>query len=110
MNTPELTALTAAAGLTVGIAIGGAFGFIQQNAKRRHEYRQKNGTATSAFSLVPGSMTRVALFLGVLALVQVLCPLFFEGTTQWFVTAGVVLGYGWILAQNFYRRIKLSGN
>jgi hypothetical protein len=30
-------------------------------------------------------------------LVQFLCPLLFAGASQWWVSAGVALGYGWQL-------------
>ncbi len=53
-------------------------------------------------------MTRVAMLLLALALVQVACPLLFTHYNQWLVSGGVVLGYGSILFQQLRRRVLAS--
>jgi hypothetical protein len=46
---------------------------------------------------MPGSMRRTAYLLVALALVQLVCPLLFTNGCQWWVSGGVVLGYGALL-------------
>ncbi len=87
-----------AAGLAGGV-IGIGFGTLQGAARRRHEKLQDDGRLKSGWAVMPGSGRRVAYLLIVLAAVQLLCPLLFAGSTRWFVSAGVVLGYGWTLWQ-----------
>jgi hypothetical protein len=89
-------------GLLAGGAIGFAFGLVQQRALRRNEQRQQTGKLKNEFSVMSGSMKRVAWLMIALLLVQVVCPLFFRDGTQWWVSGGVVLGYGTIL----YRQLR----
>lgn len=88
-----------------GVAIGWAFGLLQQFAAKRHAEKEATGKLNSAWSLMPGSMTRVAFLLIALAIVQVICPMFFTGNAQWAVSVGVVLGYGWTLYQAMRARL-----
>ena len=90
-------------GLLAGGVIGYAFGLLQSAALRRHEQQEKNGKLKNGWSLMPGSGARVAYLLVALALVQLVCPLLFVDGTQWLVSAGVVVGYGWLL----YRQLRL---
>jgi hypothetical protein len=92
-------------GFVAGGAIGWGFGLLQQAATRRHERLQLTGKLNSTWSLMPGSMTRVAFLLVALAMVQAICPMFFGGVAQWCVSAGVVAGYGWMLFQNMRARL-----
>jgi hypothetical protein len=89
-----------------GAAIGWGFGLVQQFAAKRLADRQATGKMNSAWSLMPGSMTRVAFLLVALAIVQVFCPMFFTGNAQWAVSVGVVFGYGWTLYQSMRARIS----
>ena len=89
--------------ILVGTAIGYAFGLLQQVAKRHNEKLAKSGKLRNPWSIVPGSGARVAYLLITLALVQWLCPLLFTDGTQWWVSAGVVAGYGYML----YREMRL---
>ena len=92
-------------GFLLGGAIGVSFGMIQDAAFARNQKRQQSNKISSGWAVMPGSMSRVAYLLVVLALIQVACPLLFEGNTiQWIVSAGVVLGYGWMLYSQFRRR------
>jgi hypothetical protein len=93
-------------GVAAGAMIGYAFGLLQAVALRRHEQQQQNGTLKSGWSLMPGSGARVAYLLAALALVQFVCPLLFVAGTQWLVSAGVLLGYGWTLFLQLRRRLK----
>jgi hypothetical protein len=90
-------------GLLAGSAIGYGFGLFQQAALRRNEERQLAGKLKNGWTLMPGSGGRVALLLIVLALIQVICPLLFRDNTQWWVSGGVALGYGWVLFQQIRR-------
>jgi hypothetical protein len=90
-------------GLMAGGVIGYAFGLLQAAALRHHEELEKGGKLKSGWSLMPGAGARVAYLLIALALVQLVCPLLFVDGTQWVVSVGVVLGYGWLL----YRQLCL---
>ena len=86
--------------IIIGAAIGYVFGAIQHAALLYNKRRQENGNLKNGWILMPGSMGRVAILMVVMALVQVLCPIFFDDTTtQWLISVGVVLGYGWTLLQ-----------
>lgn len=88
-----------------GTAIGWAFGLVQQFAAKRNAQMQATGKLNGVWSLMPGSMTRVAFLLVALAIVQVVCPMLFTGNAQWAVSAGVVVGYGFTLYQAMRTRI-----
>jgi hypothetical protein len=90
------------AALAAGGLIGYVFGTIQQIALRRNEKRQETGQLNSGWAVMPGSGRRVAYLLIALVLVQLICPLFFVNGSQWWVSGGVVLGYGTIL----YRQLR----
>lgn len=104
MATSFVSLVIALAGFLVGGLIGVSFGLIQRAAKRRNEKREHAGSFKNAWITMPGSMTRVALLMLALVLVQVGCPLLFEGDIQWFVSAGVVLGYGLMLFKELHSR------
>jgi hypothetical protein len=87
--------------VTAGGLIGYGFGTIQNLAYRRNMKRQAAGQLNNGWAVMPGSFKRIAYLLVTLFLVQILCPLLFVYGVQWFVSAGVVLGYGWVLYQNF---------
>jgi len=92
--------------LVAGTMIGYTFGNIQVAAARRYEKLQLQGKFTSGWAATPGSFRRVAYLLVALALVQFLFPVFFAqgGASQWFVSVGVVSGYGWTLYRQFRLR------
>ncbi len=92
------------AALAAGALIGYVFGTIQQIALRRNEKRQEDGKLNTGWAVMPGSGRRVAYLLIALVLVQLICPLFFVNGSQWWVSGGVVLGYGTILYRQFRRR------
>ena len=92
------------AALVAGGLIGSAFGAVQEIALKRNEQRQQTGDLKNGWSVMPGSMRRVAYLLIGLVLVQILCPLFFENGSQWWVSAGVVLAYAWFLFRGLARR------
>jgi hypothetical protein len=90
-------------GVTSGAGIGYAFGLLQAVALRRNEQRLREGNFKSSISLIPGAGARVAYLLVTLLIIQVVCPLLFRDGTQWWVSGGVLLGYGWTL----YRQLML---
>lgn len=96
--------LLAAAGILGGI-IGYSFGYVQQVAQKRNQEKQRNGAMNSVLAVMPGSGIRIAYLLVLLFLVQLACPLFFDATGQWFVSGGVVLGYGWTLIADLKRKL-----
>jgi hypothetical protein len=85
------------ASLLAGGAIGLAFGMIQQRALERNQKRQQNGNLNSGWAVMPGSTGRVAYLLVTLVLIQIVCPVFFVDGCQWWVSGGVVAGYGALL-------------
>jgi len=92
--------------LLVGGAIGYGFGLVQLRALRRYEKMQIAGKLKHYVGVMPGSMRRVAFLLLVLLIVQVLCPVFFADGTQWWVSGGVMLGYGCHMFQQLQAKRK----
>lgn len=98
-------------GLILGSTIGLGFGLIQAAALRRHERLQADGKLNNGFAVIPGSMRRTAYLLVALALVQIISPTLFVGASQWWVSAGVVMGYGILLfGQLRQTRASLAGD
>lgn len=98
----EIIRYTAA--LVAGGLIGFAFGIVQEIALRRNEKRQERGELNNGWSLMPGSGLRIAYLMVALALIQVICPVFFYNGSQWWVSAGVVFGYGITLFRQLRQR------
>jgi hypothetical protein len=91
-------------GLLAGSALGYLFGMVQRAALRRHEKLLGRGEFGSGWTVVPGSFRRVGFLLIALVLVQIVCPILFVGGTEWLVSAGVILGYGAVLYQQWRSR------
>ena len=91
--------------LIAGGLIGYAFGLVQAAARRQNEIKEAGGKLKSIWLLMPGSGIRVAYFLVALVLVQLVCPLLFADGTQWWVSGGIVLGYGWLLFAELRQRV-----
>lgn len=103
----QLTSLVwSLAGLIGGTIVGASFGAIQDAASRRHRKREQAGKLNSAWAIVPGSMRRVAFLLATLALIQVTFPLLFTNGFQWWVSGGVVAGYGTMLFLQLRHRMS----
>ena len=104
---PQLiTMLQSIAGLLAGALIGTGFGFIQYAARRRNERLQESGKLKSGWAVMPGSGKRVAMLLVALVIVQFVCPLLFQDGVQWWVSAGVVGGYGGVLFWQLRQRLS----
>jgi hypothetical protein len=108
MESHFIDIVRSSAGLLAGGVIGLSFGAIQDAARRRHERLQLRGGLSNAWSIVPGSGARVAYLLVALVLVQVLCPLLFVEGTQWWISGGLVAGYGWSLLQKAVHLRKVN--
>jgi hypothetical protein len=93
------------AGLLAGGIIGASFGVIQNAASRRHLERQQAGQLNNGWAVMPSSMRRIAYLLGALALVQLIFPLLFTTGYQWWVSVGVVTGYGLLLFVQLRQRL-----
>jgi len=96
--------IRALAGLVAGGVIGLGFGWVQNLALRHNQKRQQRGNLQSGWTVMPGSMSRVAYLLLALVLVQILCPLLFVNSSQWWVSAGVVAAYGALLFRRLGQR------
>jgi hypothetical protein len=101
----DLIAATAA--LVAGGIIGAGFGIVQEAARRRNERLQAAGRLSNGWAVMPGSGKRVAFLLIALVLVQVFCPLLFSNDTKWWVSGGVAVGYGGMLAIHLRGRLPL---
>jgi hypothetical protein len=98
----------AVTGVSLGALIGFGFGTLQRYARAQHAARQASGALNNGWTLMPGAGGRIALFMVVLVLVQVLCPLLFENQNiPWIISTGVALGYGWTLVQKLKREASL---
>jgi hypothetical protein len=75
---------------------------LQEFALRRHQQREQSGDFHNGWAVMPGSMRRVAFLLIALVIVQILCPILFVGASEWWVSGGVVAGYGALL----FRRLR----
>ena len=101
--------LASIAALIVGGLIGAAFGALQNAARRQNEKRQLEGKLKSGWAVMPGSGTRVAYLLVTLVLIQILCPILFKnGMTQWWVSGGLVAGYGVMLFLQLRQRMSAN--
>jgi hypothetical protein len=89
--------LSGLAALAAGSLIGLGFGAVQDAAARRYQRLQNSGELSNGWAVMPGSMRRVGYLLVALAGVQLICPLLFSNGCQWWVSGGVVAGYGWSL-------------
>jgi hypothetical protein len=97
------------AALIVGGLIGTAFGQLQNVARRQNEKREAEGNLKNGWSLMPGSGVRVAYLLITLLLIQIICPMLFNnGSTQWWVSGGVVAGYGAMLFIQLRQRLSVN--
>src|SRR5436309_3435634 len=81
--------------IVFGVLIGGVYAGLQLSALRKNEQRQREQGAPSVTGIVPGSMTRVALLLMALVLVEVIVPAQYK-TPQfhWALVISVGLAYG----------------
>lgn len=95
-------------GIAAGATIGYAFGLLQNAALRRNAERQKDGKLKNGWTLMPGSGVRVAYLLIALVLVQLICPLLFVDGTQWWVSGGVIAGYGVMLYHQLRLKMRLA--
>jgi hypothetical protein len=94
--------------VAAGGAIGYFFGVIQMRALRRNEQKQQTGELSNGWAVMPGSMTRVAYLLVLLVAIQIVCPLLFKDGIQWCVSAGLVMGYGYVLFRRLASRRKAN--
>lgn len=90
--------------VAAGGVIGYGFGIIQNLALRRNQRKQQTGVLTNGWAVMPGSGARVAYLLIVLVAIQFLCPLLFKDGTQWLVSGGLVMGYGYTLFRRLMQR------
>jgi len=109
METSLIYVIRTVLALSAGGAIGYGFGLIQAAAQRRNERRQKGGELENPWTVMPGSGLRVACLLLALVAIQVVCPLFFADGTQWWISAGLVGGYGWLLFRKLQERRLARG-
>ncbi len=105
METTLFGILCRGSALIAGGAVGSAFALLQNMALRRHEKLEQSGKLKNGWSLMPGAGARVAYFLIALLLVQICCPVLFADGTQWWVSGGVAVGYGWFLARQLRQRL-----
>ena len=105
MQIQLMTAVWSLLAVLAGGIIGVSFGMLQTKAWRRNQQMEQSGKLNTGFGVMPGSMRRVAYLVVALALVQVVCPLLFTNHCEWWVSAGVVGGYGAMLLIQLRRRL-----
>jgi membrane protein YqaA with SNARE-associated domain len=91
--------------VVAGGLVGYCFGKIQEIAAQRYQKLQEDGQFKSVASMVPGSMRRTAGLLMALAAVQLVCPMLFTNGSQWWVSGGLVAGYGLVLYNQIRARM-----
>ncbi len=104
MNNPITTVLLFFGAIIIGSGVGLLFGTLQNAALKKHERLRESGKLKSGFVIMPGSFSRVAVLLVVLVIIQIAIPPLFQGNTQWIVSAGIILGYGWTLLKQLRNR------
>ena len=92
-------------GLIAGAGIGYGFGLVQDAAARRNQRLEDSGKLKSTWAVMPGSMRRVSYLVIALVLVQAICPLLFANGIQWWVSGGVVGGYGLVLYSQLRQKL-----
>ena len=92
----------------VGAGIGVAFGYLQNIALRRNQKQVETGEFKSGWNIMPGSGGRVALLLISLVIIQLVCPLLFADGTQWWVSGGLLAGYGFMLYRTLREKRKAN--
>ncbi len=84
------------ASLLLGVAIGLAFGLIEERIRLR---RAKTTRERPSYGFGSSTLRRTAYLLATLVAVQALCPLLFSEGLQWSVSAGLLAGYGMVLCR-----------
>ena len=95
MNLPDILRITVS--FLVGASIGYGFGLLQTAARLQNQVKEAGGQIKSIWRLMPGSGQRVAYLLLTLVLIQIVCPMLFSEGIQWWVSGGLLLGYGYTL-------------
>lgn len=101
-----LNGVLATSATVAGVVIGYGFGVLQQMALHRNEAKQRTNDLGTGWSLMPGSGARVAYLLIALVIVQIACPMLFADGIQWWVSGGLLVGYGWTLLRELRRRLR----
>jgi hypothetical protein len=84
--------------LLFGGAVGIIFGILQHRALLRDQKRQEGKSLKRRRLVIPSSFRRIFYLIMLLMAIQYVCPfLFRDSSTQWILTAGIVIGYGWTL-------------
>jgi hypothetical protein len=104
MSNELMNMVASIVGLISGGLIGAGFGAVQELARRRYQRLQRGGKFNNVWAAIPGSGMRIAFLLLALVLVQVICPLLFTQGAQWWVSGGVVAGYGAMLFRQLAQR------
>jgi hypothetical protein len=110
MNDQSFSFLYSTFAILTGGIIGLLFGLLQNKALLYNKKLQSQGKLKRSFLIMPGSFTRIAILLFILALVQITCPIFFNGNIQWLVSAGILLGYAYTLIKQLQHRISDNHN
>ncbi len=108
MDSQPFSILYSILALIIGGAIGLLFGLVQNQAFLRNKKLQSEGKLKNNLMIMPGSFTRIAGLLIVLVLVQITCPIFFNGNIQWMVSAGILISYAFSLLKQLNNKISNS--
>ena len=88
--------------LLAGVSIGYPFGLLQTTADK-----QRDGKPTGKWpAFLSGKGARITYLILTLVVIQLTCPFFFVAAIRWWVSGGVMLGYGWTLCRQISLRLK----
>ncbi len=114
MNADIMYTLLSAGAVIFGIGTGITFGTLQHKALLRDQQMQSAKEYKKRRLVVPSSFRRIFYLVIMLMVIQYTAPMLFKNTsTQWILTAGIIIGYGWTLVRrlrtykNDYTRIAL---
>ncbi len=106
MNGQSISIFYSILAMLTGGVIGLLFGSLQNGAFRRNKLLRTEGRLKNGWMIMPGSMSRVAVLLVILVVIQAACPVLFNGNIQWMVSAGLLLGYGYTLLRHLRMRVE----
>jgi hypothetical protein len=107
MGTQILNIVLPLVGSATGAGIGLAFGLLQNAAQQHNQERLERGDLRNTWSLMPGAGVRVAYLLITLAVIQAFFPVLFADGVQWWVSGGLVAGYGYTLFMKLRRKLSM---
>jgi hypothetical protein len=100
MNAGLFYTIISLGALIIGLGVGVTFGTLQHKALLRDQIKQANKDYKKRRLVVPSSFRRIFYLVISLLVIQYAAPILFHtSSTQWVLTAGIIVGYGWTLVR-----------